>query len=199
MRGTSKDPEAAVIAALNVWAMSVVAAPFFHADVHGANLLLLRDERVGFIDFGIVGRLPKSIWGAVTALGEAFATRDYEGMARGLVAMGAADDAVDTAAFGRDLEKVLSGLTTIQPTIVVESTPQGDPAATVQVDEGEITRLVLDIVAAADKYGLKLPREFGILVKQALYFDRYISSLAPGIDPLSDPRIALAGRDRLED
>ena len=36
----------------------------------------------------------------------------------------------------------------------------------------KVTRLLLEIVEVATKNGLKLPREFGLLVKQALYFDR---------------------------
>lgn len=44
--------------AINAWSLSVDRCSFFHADVHGGNLLLLDDGRVAFIDFGIVGRLP---------------------------------------------------------------------------------------------------------------------------------------------
>ena len=36
--------------------MSVRGCEIFHADVHAGNLLVLQDGRVGFIDFGIVGR-----------------------------------------------------------------------------------------------------------------------------------------------
>jgi predicted unusual protein kinase regulating ubiquinone biosynthesis (AarF/ABC1/UbiB family) len=46
--------EQRIISALNVWTMSVTSMPWFHADVHGGNLLALSDGRVGFIDFGIV-------------------------------------------------------------------------------------------------------------------------------------------------
>ena len=33
---------------------SLLACESFHADVHAGNLLVLRDGRVGFIDFGKV-------------------------------------------------------------------------------------------------------------------------------------------------
>lgn len=56
-RVTKKDPEGVLIAALNCWFGSVVRADSFHADVHAGNLLVLRDGRVGFLDFGIVGRI----------------------------------------------------------------------------------------------------------------------------------------------
>ena len=34
-----------------------------------------------------------------------------------------------------------------------------------------------------------MPREFGLLLKQALYFDRYQKLLAPSLDPLRDARV----------
>ena len=52
-----RTPEEILIAALNTWFGSVVGAETFHADVHAGNLLVLSDGRVGFIDFGIVGRI----------------------------------------------------------------------------------------------------------------------------------------------
>ncbi|CAN0279062.1 unnamed protein product, partial [Laminaria digitata] len=54
-----------------------------------------------------------------------------------------------------------------------------------------VTRLLLDIVGVAENNGLKLPREFGLLIKQALYFDRYTRILAPDLDPLRDDRVTL--------
>ena len=48
----SPNPEQTLVNALNTWTLSVVACPFFHADVHAGNLLVLTDGRVGFIDFG---------------------------------------------------------------------------------------------------------------------------------------------------
>ena len=44
--------------------------------------------------------------------------------------------------------------------------------------------------------GLKLPREFGLLVKQSLYFDRYLKILAPGLDVMTDTRVSTIGQDK---
>jgi predicted unusual protein kinase regulating ubiquinone biosynthesis (AarF/ABC1/UbiB family) len=67
IRGVSNDPETTLINALNVWFGSVLACESFHADVHAGNLIVCEDGKVGFIDFGIVGRISPSIWGAVQA------------------------------------------------------------------------------------------------------------------------------------
>ena len=76
----------------------------------------------------------------------------------------------------------------------------GGVSAQLGLDEREVTTILLDIVAATERHGVRLPREFGLLVKQALYFDRYTKLLAPELDVLSDDRIDLgtfaAGLDR---
>lgn len=76
----------------------------FHADVHAGNLLVLRDGRVGFIDFGQVGRISPGTWNSVQALLASTVTNDYETMAKALVTMGATKERVDIEAFARDLK-----------------------------------------------------------------------------------------------
>lgn len=51
--------------------------------------------RVGFIDFGIVGRVSPGTWMAVEALLTSVATRDFDTMARALVTVGATSTDVD--------------------------------------------------------------------------------------------------------
>jgi aarF domain-containing kinase len=50
-------------------------------------------------------------------------------------------------------------------------------AARLTVDEKETTELVLEIVSVAEKNGLKLPREFGLLLKQVMYLLKYLRSI----------------------
>ena len=62
------NPEATLINALNTLFASVLGAESFRADVHAGNPLALMDGRVVFIDFGIAGRVPPVIWGAVNLM-----------------------------------------------------------------------------------------------------------------------------------
>ncbi|GBG63921.1 hypothetical protein CBR_g39925 [Chara braunii] len=62
-------------------------------------------------------------------------------------------------------------------------------AATISVDERQINSIVLDVVRLGETYGLRFPREFGILLKQLLYFDRYTKLLAPDLNVLADERV----------
>ncbi|MGH9075293.1 MAG: ABC1 kinase family protein, partial [Acidimicrobiales bacterium] len=51
------DPRPLVEQVLQAWFTTAIRWGMFHGDVHAGNLLLLRDGRIGVIDWGIVGRL----------------------------------------------------------------------------------------------------------------------------------------------
>lgn len=197
VRLISKNPEKGtdtILTALNIWSLSVTAMPWFHADVHAGNLLLLRDGRVGFIDFGIVGRISPKVFQAVNDLSSALVANDSEAMAQALCNMGATDTDVDIKQFGHDIDNVLNKMNSVQADVsIMASASTGELTGQVSVDETEITNLLLELVEVTEKNGLKLPREFGLLVKQSLYFDRYLKILAPNVDVMNDDRVQIGG------
>eukprot|EP00419_Tripos_fusus_P050700 CAMPEP_0172836548 /NCGR_PEP_ID=MMETSP1075-20121228/26551_1 /TAXON_ID=2916 /ORGANISM="Ceratium fusus, Strain PA161109" /LENGTH=550 /DNA_ID=CAMNT_0013679783 /DNA_START=85 /DNA_END=1737 /DNA_ORIENTATION=+ len=196
IRNYSQNPEGTLITALNVWALSVRGCDIFHADVHAGNLLVLEDGRVGFIDFGIVGRVPPEIWKAIEDVARSMATEDTLGMSRGLIAMGATDAEVDEQRLADDIRSVMASVRGLQPEVRLRGVPQGGRVtAEVGLNEAEVTDLLLEIVRVTADNGLKLPREFALLVKQALYFDRYTQLLAPELDPLTDDRVNIGMAD----
>lgn len=182
IRRYTSNPELTLVNALNVWALSVQNCEFFHADVHAGNLLVLEDGRIGFIDFGIVGRLSPKVATAIDNLNVALATGNAKGMASALISMGATDGKVNEDAFAADIKKLIEKLGGVV---------DGNTAVT--IDESQIQDIVLDIAQVAGNNGLKLPREFGLLIKQSLYFDRYTKILAPDLNMMSDERIAKLG------
>ena len=190
IRTITNDPESLIITALNTWTTSVMNMPWFHADVHSGNLLVLDDGRVGFIDFGMVGRVGEQTFNAVSELSSAMALGDYEGMAQALCNMGATDEGVDVQKFGRDIEQVMNDMANVSPDIAaVGVSGDGTVQAAISFDENEVTNMLLKIVDVTEDNGLKLPREFGLLVKQSLYFDRYLKILAPDLNTSTDARM----------
>ncbi|XP_050156393.1 uncharacterized aarF domain-containing protein kinase At5g05200, chloroplastic-like isoform X1 [Malus sylvestris] len=195
------NPETSLITALNVWFGSLLACESFHADVHAGNLWLLRDGRIGFLDFGIVGRISPKTWGAMEIFLASIATEEYESMASALIEMGATDTNVDTKAFARDLEKMFSSIKDLDTEVVIATAREPSTNATavsanLVVDERQMNALFLDVVRVGESYGLKFPREFALLLKQLLYFDRYTRLLAPNLNMLQDQRISIASNRR---
>lgn len=192
---TNQDAEQTIITALNIWTQSVVTMPWFHADVHAGNLLVLNDGRVGFIDFGIVGRVSEKTFKAVNELSAALAIGDSREMAIALCNMGATDEEVDIDRFASDIDNVMKNLASVQTDVTVTAMNDGTVTGSLDFDENEVTQVLLDIVDVTENNGLKLPREFGLLVKQSLYFDRYLKILAPNLDVMADERVSGLGSD----
>lgn len=89
------------------------------------------------------------------------------GIAEALIAMGATRGNVNKEKFGAELRTVIENISNITPQVVVQSNAQTNTLeAQLQLDERETTDLVLQIVGVAEKNGLKLPREFGLVLKQ---------------------------------
>jgi aarF domain-containing kinase len=171
----ASDPasEAAVATVIRTWARSVVEHDFFHADVHGGNVLLLRNGTVGIIDFGIVGTLPPAVYGAVVDLAVAFNARprDYGGIADALRGMGVVDGAkFDREKFAGDLRRAFDA-----------------------VEANDAAAIVGDVIAVSEDNNLVLPREFGLLTKQAVYLNRYVTTLAPDLDVFEGDLLGAGG------
>ncbi|KAK1399742.1 ABC1 domain-containing protein [Heracleum sosnowskyi] len=196
IRSLVASPESSLVTALNVWFGSLLACESFHADVHAGNLWLLRDGRIGFLDFGIVGRISPSTWNAMEVFLASLASEEYESMASSLVEMGATSKVVDSNAFAKDLEKIFSSIKDLDTEILVATARGPNSNATavsanLVVDERQMNALFLDVIRVSESYGLKFPREFALLVKQLLYFDRYTRLLAPNMNMLRDERISI--------
>lgn len=182
IRGYAKDPERTLITAMNTWFASLTQCEFFHADVHAGNLMVLTDGRVGFIDFGIVGRIKPDTWQAVSDFISAVMVGHFEGMADAMARIGITREAVDVNALADDLRRLYQQMDRMVPDAVPYQPDQ---------TEDEVNNILLDMVKIGESHGLHFPREFALLLKQFLYFDRYVHILAPEMDMFMDDRLTM--------
>jgi predicted unusual protein kinase regulating ubiquinone biosynthesis (AarF/ABC1/UbiB family) len=178
IRKYTNNPQETLTNALNIWFESLGKCKIFHADVHAGNLLLLKDGRLGFIDFGIVGRISNKVWEGLMLFMQGIGTENARFMAKGLIQMDSTSHQIDEVVFAKDLERVIDELKEIG-----KSVQSGNPN---DLDEGKLNRIMFDISDISKRAGLKIPREFGLLIKQMLYFDRYVKILAPEMDLIRD-------------
>ncbi|MFN3586194.1 MAG: ABC1 kinase family protein [Moraxellaceae bacterium] len=179
----TRDPAGTLVTAMNTWFASLMFCDSFHADLHAGNLMVLTDGRIGFIDFGIVGRIAPETWEATTAFVESLTDGDFDKMARSMMTIGMARRSVDAGKLAADLEQIYGALTTVDPEHVLNGA----------VNDNEINRIMLDIVAVGERHGIRFPRAFALLLKQILYFDRYIKILAPDMNLFADDRLQFRG------
>ncbi len=174
-----RDPASTLITAMNTWFASLTQCESFHADLHAGNLMVLHDGRVAFIDFGIVGRIAPSTWSATMSFVDALGGSDFDLMARSMVGIGMTRHAVDTTRLSADLRAIYEAFNGVDPDALL----MGD------VQEGQINRVLFDIVAVGERHGIHFPRAFALLLKQMLYFDRYVKILAPEMNMFDDSRL----------
>lgn len=79
---------------------------YFHADPHPGNVIYLPGNRIAFIDFGMVGRLPAPRRDEIVDLLAALAARDEQGLLAVLVEW-SADDLVDEEKLGADIAELM--------------------------------------------------------------------------------------------
>lgn len=149
--------------AFETWLSSIMGCDLFHADLHAGNLLILADGRVGFIDFGIVGRISKKTRNGVKKLVPAMMTLDFISLAEAMTAIGMTREKVDTARLAKDLQTLYAAGESAD-----EAAYAYAPAMVADPD-----RFLLEMVRVAETHGIRFPREFTLLLKQFLYFDGY--------------------------
>ena len=94
--------------------------------------------------------------------------------------MGATSKAVDTDVFGEDLANFWYQLT--------------DDGISTQTDPDTIWKnITIKFSQISSRHDIRFPREFTLLVKQFLYFDRYINLLAPEMGMFNHNRMDMMG------
>ena len=152
---STDQPHRILGAAFKTWMESVTKCELFHADLHAGNLLILADGRVGFIDFGIVGRISERTKEGVKSLIKALIMIDHTSLAESMAMIGMTRKKVNTDLLAKDLEDLYNGIHYTHSDL-----PDPD-------------QMLLEMVGTAEDHGIRFPREFTLLIKQFLYFDSY--------------------------
>jgi ubiquinone biosynthesis protein len=168
MKGAGVDTEAVVRTGMVGFMEGAMIHGIFHGDLHGGNLFVQPDGRTALLDFGIVGRLSEPRRLAFLRLLMTATANDVQGQLAALRDLGALPP--DT-----DLEAVIRDLGLDKPVV--------DPTT---MDADELVNEIQKTVKALLGIGARLPKELMLFIKNMVFLDGAIATLAPDLDIISE-------------
>ena len=168
MKNAGIDTAAVLHAGLVGFMEGAMVHGVFHGDLHGGNLMVRPDGRTVLLDFGITGRMNAKERMAFLFLLMGSTTGDVRSQLRALRDLGAFP--ADT-----DIEEVFTDLGLDQP-MVDPTTLSADALLT---ELRELTKKLMG-------YGARIPKVLMLLVKNLMFLDGSIATLAPDLDIIGE-------------
>ncbi|UOQ83350.1 ABC1 kinase family protein [Gracilibacillus salinarum] len=134
---------------------------FFHADPHSGNLTALPGNRIGFFDFGMVGRLSPEMKKHLASLVIALIKQDSDDMIRAIKKMGAVPEQVNSHELKGDIEQF-------------NIKYYGVPLSEISLGES-----VTDLLTVANKHKIRIPTDLTMIGKTLLSLEGILEQLDP--------------------
>jgi ubiquinone biosynthesis protein len=138
----------------------------FHGDPHPGNILVLPENRIALIDFGLVGRLTRPMQEALVTMILAVSLRDADSVARVLTRIGLPDSRTPIHSFRDDITQIL------------------DRYLGLKLEEIRTSTLLRDLLDLAVKHRIRVPKEYAVLSKASVTLEGIIRRLYPQLDIL---------------
>lgn len=143
---------------------SILIDGLFHGDLHGGNLFILPGDRLGIVDFGMVGRLSEKSRDQLANMMMYLVTEDYENLCYEYAELGAAGSSVDFDAFQREVRNTVS------------------PYTGLALSEMNIGKILIESTKIATKYNIKVPGDWMLVFKAILTIEGMGRTLDPEFD-----------------
>ncbi len=138
---------------------------FFHADPHAGNIFAMPDGRIGFMDFGIVGRVSPELRETMANTFLALINRDFDKLIEQYIELGLVPEHVDLDVFRREFKADLSDFL--------------EPLYGLTLKELNFAEYMDTVTHLAIKHNLKIPADL-LLVNKAMLI---LENLGRELDP----------------
>ncbi|MCP4870412.1 MAG: AarF/ABC1/UbiB kinase family protein [Proteobacteria bacterium] len=139
----------------------------FHGDLHPGNVLVLPNERLGLLDFGMVGRLTEDMRTDLIAIFFALQRRDYRTIARIYWELAIKPGQVDYTAWETDVQGLM------------ERHIKGRSMADV-----DIADFLAELLQKASKHGVRASPLYTMFFKALITTEGLAKMLLPEVDPI---------------
>ncbi len=140
---------------------------FFHGDLHAGNILILPNNQIGLVDFGVVGRLSVKTRDSIANMFIALAQEDYDSLALEFVNLSQETLYANTDLFARDLRDLIA------------------PYFGLTFKNVNTGRLLMDAAALAGHHNIQVPSELMLFFKSIITVEGMGRELVDDFDVLS--------------
>src|SRR5690606_5727255 len=141
----------------------------FHGDLHPGNVLVLEGDRLGLLDFGLVGRLTEEMRENLVTIFFAVQRRDFRTIARVYWEFSTRSDHVDYSAWESDLQGLM------------ERQVVGRSMAELQIEE-----FVKQMTEIALRHNVRITPSYTLFFKALLTAQGLAHQLVPEVDPFEE-------------
>ncbi len=143
---------------------------FFHADPHPGNIFVLKDSRIAFLDFGMVGRIDAETREQLSDILVAIIHRDAKGIIEAFVSMGAVEKDTGIKKLNLDL------------TDFVESYYE------IPLKELRMDQFLPDIINIISQNRIKVPADFFLLSKALITIEGVGKKISPDFNAVAQAK-----------
>jgi ubiquinone biosynthesis protein len=142
-----------LLKSVELFTHTLLADGFFHADLHGGNFFVMPDQKIGLIDFGLMGTLSKKNRANLIAIMYSLITHDFENLVYEFLEVADFDSIPNHEELIRDIKDAIS------------------PYVGLSVKETNMSELVRNLIKTLSKHELYLPREWFIIFRALITLD----------------------------
>lgn len=164
MRAAGIDTEQVLRSLMIAFLEGAMIYGVFHGDLHGGNLVVMRDGRVGLFDYGMTGRMAEPQRLAFLRMMMTGAANDVRGQLAAFRDLGALDP-------DADLDELIRILKIDQPV--------RDPT---KMSSEELVLEIQQVLRGLLKHGARLPKHLMLYVKNMLFIDSSIARYSPDVN-----------------
>jgi len=181
LRKNGIDTEKVARLVVNVFFKQVFEFGLFHGDLHSGNIFVINEERIAFVDYGIVGRIGPELKQRLADILISFVTGDIEMLTRTYQLMGILPRDIDRASFEREYYDIMLHYF-------------GRPFKYARIGE-----LLTDYIRLASRHNIRQPRDLLLFDKCVIELEGLARLLYPEINILveCEPYASKLYRERL--
>ena len=162
-----ENPEALAKQGLKTAIKQILEDGFFHADPHPANLLIMENDKLALIDWGMVGRLTEKDRFELIGILKSVVEKDSSTLVNALLNITKGKKSIDFKTMERDLLDIL------------------DSYHAVPIKDINIGHLLMAIMALLQDYQLKLPTDLVIMIKALVTAEGSARQIYPDLNIVS--------------